>query len=547
MPKTRMVARDFQMFAGELSTFYTPLFGTPAADVARRMNQKLFDALHYTADEEPDDDMAVAEELEEGGYQITLSNNAFIPEEALRQNGLDATVNEAIDELEQGIRDGLYPANSYQRVMVDHMLAGLRSIQKRDLIYDVQNNPNADEVPAATVDRKTANYTFVPKMVEKGIDEDGNEIDIYPEGFAENDGLRGFVPRDDARDYGKHTVQELQTAADKINYKGLGESAESYTTGVREVLDLATMKKPRDAAQEEVLRQHILTNNDYVRQQINRARHADPADLKMRAIFMDDLSKVDDSLFSDTRGLGGDLEKLDQYERYIRSGLPIAGFREYKAMYDTAFNLTGPTNTLAENTVGLEGLVTAVRDMDARLKQLPPENATEEQRNAWRDGVREAMQRYRSELGKVDRENIPFREGIEDVKKNTVRNNFERNASFDRESRNIGGHLENLDHLGEKSIQDRRNYVRGMMKDMADGMDDISRELKQRSKDIRTDDKNFKDAIDKAIYAGDSDNAVSPQRFSQALSRLQTEAAANNRPELVDWLAKQRAWFDNRM
>ena len=50
-------------------------------------------------------------------------------------------------------------------------------------------------------------------------------------------------------------------------------------------------------------------------------------------------------------------------------------------MLDTTFNLTGPTNTLAENTVGLEGLVTAVRDMDARLKQLPPENATEAPRS----------------------------------------------------------------------------------------------------------------------------------------------------------------------
>ncbi|MBR5116253.1 MAG: hypothetical protein IK096_04225, partial [Lachnospiraceae bacterium] len=353
MPKTKMVARDFQMFAGELSSFYTPLFGTPAADVAKRLNEKLRDALTYTADDVPDEVNVDVEELEEGGFRIRLLNNAFIPEELLRQNGVDETVNEAITDLEQGIADGLYPENSYQRVMVDHMLAGLRSLQRRDLIYDVQNNPNADEIPGATVDRKSANYTFVPKMVEKGIDEDGNEIDIYPEGFAENDGLRGFVPRDDARVYGKHTVQELQTAADKINYKGLGESAESYTGGVREVLDLATSKKPRDAAQEEILRQHILTNIDYVRQQINKARRADPADPEMRAIFMDDLKKVDDSLFSNLRGLGGDLEKLDTYERYLRSGLPVAGFREYKNMLDTTFNLTGPTNTLAENTVGL--------------------------------------------------------------------------------------------------------------------------------------------------------------------------------------------------
>ena len=61
MPKTKMVARDFQMFAGALSTFYIPLFGTPAADVAKRLNARLTDALTYTADEEPDEDNAEVE------------------------------------------------------------------------------------------------------------------------------------------------------------------------------------------------------------------------------------------------------------------------------------------------------------------------------------------------------------------------------------------------------------------------------------------------------------------------------------------------------
>ena len=38
--------------------------------------------------------------------------------------------------------------------MVDHMLAGLKAIQRRDFIYDIQNNPNASEIPAAAIDRK---------------------------------------------------------------------------------------------------------------------------------------------------------------------------------------------------------------------------------------------------------------------------------------------------------------------------------------------------------------------------------------------------------
>ncbi|MCR5178933.1 MAG: hypothetical protein K6C95_08125 [Lachnospiraceae bacterium] len=547
MPNTKMVARDFQMFAGELCTLYSPLFGTPAAEIARRMNERLWDSLTYTVDGDVEVESASVEELEDGRYKVSLMNKAPIPEEVIRASGLDEDVNEAVDELEKGIRDGLYPDGSYQRVMVDHMLAGLKAIQRRDLIYDVLTNPNADEIPGATVDRKTANYTFIPNLLKKATDENGNEIEVFPEGFAEDDPEHAFVPRDDIKTSGKHTPEEFQVAAENINYAGLGRSAESYTTSVMEALDLATLKKPRDAEQEQIIRQSILTNIDYVRQQINKARHADPTDPKNRVIFNDQLKKLDDTIYSDLRGLGGDLEKLDRFEKYLRSGLPVAGYREYKNMWDTAFNLKGLITRLDEETTGLENFVQAARDLDTRLEQLPQENSTAEQRKVWQDGVRDAMERYQKELKKIDPAKIRFNENVsEDIQK--IRKDwFKKGETLDNESRNIQTHLKNIEDLGANNIAQRREYVRGMMISMADGMSSISRELKEQVKGIRTDDKDFRDAVDKVIMAGDPANNVSPQRFAQAMSRLQVCATTENETKLANWVSKQRAWFDNRL
>ncbi len=550
MPKTRMIAADFIQFATGVGNFYAPLFGTPAADVAKDIAFKLNECLTVISDEEPDEDfIGESEELEDGRFKITYWSGSQIPEELLREGKVDLFVNDAIGKLEEGIEQGLYPENSYQRFMVDYMLDGLRQIQRRELLGDpLQNHGLANEIPAAVVSKKLPNYGFIPKIATKTIDENGEEKWTFPEGFTEDapEGLYAFVPRSDQEKYAIYTDKELQESATKVNLYGYSRSSMDYCDSVREVVGLATMKRPRDAEQERILREQILTNIEALRQQINKARRqADPEDPVTRRIFKDDLNQVGDTLFENERGFGADLATLDMYQNYLEAGLPVAGFSEYKNMFDSAYNFRGVVSRLEETTVGTEAFVQAARDMYARLENLPPKNAEPAVLDAWRESVREAMSRYQSEFQKIDPQKLQFKDPTNEAN-DQVRDEFVHGALV-KENRNITQHLQNIADLGKNSIEQRRSYVDSMMADMLKNMDDMAKDLKALTKKEKNLPEDLKDAIDKVIDAGDAKNERTPARFLSALQTLQTEATVAGRGNLMDWAAENKAYFGNRV
>ena len=573
---TKMMASDFNKFSGGMSNFYSTLFGTPAADVARGLCEKFHDAVTYVSETEVEetDYRSVSEEYGDKddpdkitGYTVTYHN--VIPEERILEMGLDQYVNQQLEILENGVKQGLYPEGSIHRIMVDHMIDSLKLFQIREMFIDPLANKEAAWVPAGGADKKFANYVLVPKLVKKQIGQNGQEEYVYPDGFAEDNAEYFFAPREDQRDRAKYSMKELQESADKVNMNGVSKAAGTYLRTLREAEDAAVMKTP-DPAQEESIRQGLLTSIRQLRQEMQKARHVDPADPVAQRMFGNILKNMNDTLFEE-RSYTEDIALLNQYERYLEAGLPLDGFREYRECLESMHNLLGSINQIRQETVGLENLTRAYDLVKTRLDQLPMKGATDEGRRLWKDQIREAMQEFTDAYRAIDIDNIPFREKEvppitetdpkkreEAVKKQnkekeateTTRNNIKnslRTTFGDKEIPMIEGYIKTVPALGEKTIAERRKYLDGVMADMVKDMDGVAKEMERRFPPDKPISKELRDAVDKLIDAGNSDNARSPKLFESALSRVWTEATAAEMTELSEWANRHLSHYRNRM
>ncbi len=577
---TRMTASDLTKFSAILANSYDPLFGTPAADAMRRLSVKFFDTVNYVSQNEVEENdfrnvSPVYEEQEDPeaeprliGYQVTYSGP--LQEQLFCDSGLDEAVNDELEALEEGVRNGLYPEGSIQRVHVDHIIDSLKLFQRREMITDPLSNEDLGWIPGVTADKKFADYVIKPKLAEKRIGEKGLVEYVFPKGFVqEDDPDRFFLPREDQKQRAKYTMEELQESAEKINLAGFNKAAKAYLASVREAENAAVMKDP-DYDQEKIIRQNLLTNIRYLRQELQKARHADPTDKVALRMFGDKLSQMDGALFKD-RSLTEDIENLNLFERYLAAGLPLAGFKEYKEYLNTLHNIKGNIDEIRENTTGLEGFLAAYDDLKTKLDTLPREGASAEARAAWRAGVKEAMQRFNAEYRAIDIDRIQFNEKTfppiaetDSAKReaavkeqNAEKTRWENKKDFIRDQMRttvanrgvsaIDGYIATIDDLGKNTIKNRRDELDDIMADMVGDMDRMSKELKALTKKERDLPQNLRDSIDVVIKTGDSDNAASPENFRTALLNLQVEANLANKHDLVDWAKKNKAYFGNRM
>ena len=90
-------------------------------------------------------------------------------------------------------------------------------------------------------------------------------------------------------------------------------------------------------------------------------------------------------------------------------------------------------------------------------------------------------------------------------------------------------------------------YLDGVMADMVKDMDGVAKEMERRFPPDKPISKELRDAVDKLIDAGNSDNARSPKLFESALSRVWTEATAAEMTELSEWANRHLSHYRNRM
>lgn len=584
MPNTGMVARDVLAFASGLPSFYNALYGTPAADVVIKLGESLTNAMTYTVEDEPEDELLQAQELPEGGYQISLTASNPVPEEVLKNSGVDQVVNDAINTLQDGIQKGTYKEGTIQRAMVDDIINKLEKFQRRELVVDTSANKIEGQFfPGSELFNKYANYNIVPKhnsIPVNSIPDNFNDEEVkntaqsgFPENFPQDDATYFRRAREDYKQYAKYTMEELQAAADKIKYDELMENCSQYLQGVGEFYNTYSQQDPASEEQEKILRDHALTGINNVKNTVNKIVDSVPKNDTVAVRFFGGQADQLKDYLSEDRGIQADAHKLDTFEAYLKSGLPLAGFAEYQEMKEVFDNIKFDTKRYAEYTTNGADFIAASVKLAEKFDVLPPEGSTKETCDQWCREMKTEMQSWLNEYQKF-KDNIQFvekefpavteKDPVLKAKAEEDRNreikSFENTKKQLKESLTLttGGYyqraeriskdfINDIDHLGQRSINQKRARLTESMKDAVNSMNAASKECAKLKSDAWFLSGRMKNAMDQVIQAGDVNYAQSPEKFAKALSDLKKEAQIAGRTEITNWVNKNEAYFSNRV
>ena len=399
---TNMVASDFNKFSNGVATLYDALYGTPAAGVAYDIYRRFEEVQYDITDEMPEEylgeDDSDTKLLADGRYLVRVDYNTPITEERMRRYNMDAFVDENLSKL-NGMLDQ-FPEGTYQRAMVDYMIHGLEATRDRELCIDTQNNPLAKEMPGVSIADKIANYGFIPTIATKSIDpETGREELVFPDDLPEDEGF--LQPHADQQKRKTYSKEELQKSADRINFSGFNNAGFAYSRALRENINLVSMGGPASPEEEQILAEHILESMNAAEREMRKAMDVDPGDPVAQRAFDGQEGTLNDAIFSNGRGFGGNVRSFDRYRRYIESGLPVTGFSEYDDMRVSADNLESQVGAHREYIENVDDLYKACKDFKDRINDLPPRGASAEEREAWRRGVEESMLRVVEEKKKL--------------------------------------------------------------------------------------------------------------------------------------------------
>ncbi|MCR4762743.1 MAG: hypothetical protein K5696_04365 [Lachnospiraceae bacterium] len=612
MPNTRMVAKDIITFASGTAGAYPALFGTPGADIAKRIALELPMIITYETDDPDVEDINGDTFDEPTPHRALMSTYEPVTEEMLRSNHADALIDELIGQLESEIATGNYKEGTIQRDFMNYMLTNVKALQKRELVI-VPSNLEANDFPGIDFTHKVANYGIIPKLarVEKKPAANGQgepvEEMVYPEGFAAEDrSAFYFTPRED-QNRARFTMDEFQTAADKINFSGFNGAGSGYGQALRDFNNMLGMQEPISEEQDRILRERVLAATRLAKQELQISQQVSPDDQEAAKLFDGNTGFMGDTLFAKGRGFDGNIRSFEQFERYLESGLPIAGFNDYKAMLNTVSNLEN--GFYKEHIKNTEPFENAVRELSEKLEKLPEKGASKEAGDAWRTETRTLMRRviqtfhtmtdtieyddekirdyviHRDSIGSfaksyardkavqggtaykdvtdeymnAEAEKLKGTEELARAYEQYVQREIEkRKQEIADEVKTSGGTfkgmnrlehqcLVDLEDMGRRNVREKRAYVQTMMSDMVKTMGDISKELQALAKKEKNLSPALQKAINKAVSAGDPDFAKGPKSLVSALNAVQKLAAEEGREDLKNFAKNEGTHIKNRM
>ena len=395
---TNMRACDIKMFGKSVNSFYPALYGTPAANVAINITKKLQDLITFHTSEVPDYAENVEEDID-GGYLVQLSSGEKIPEERLQESGIDKDINDALQTLRTSVAENAYPAGSLTRTMVDYMINGLERLRRRDLLVNVDENPEAAPLVGTDVAYKTAEYTIVPKLyihhVQPGAGENGQDIvtDIFPDDFAEDEINYEIIHRMDQTDHATYSLGELQESAGRLNFSNVHDAALSLSESESNMYNMLTGPSEPTAQELAQLKNTVITNLDSLRSEMDRALEVPQNDQVGLRLYGDNPNRMNAILTDDPNGRGyrNNIQDMDNYRHYLTSGLPVLGYFEYQQMLhdlEIAKNTCSDYGNILSNGDGFINLTNQLYD---RLKDIPAEPAGVA---VWRNDVSSLMNQW---------------------------------------------------------------------------------------------------------------------------------------------------------
>ncbi len=577
MEKTNIDVSNFTTFAAATSNFYTPLFGTPAADIAYQISQKVKKCTQIESDKSMTDEEAglLSEPSDEnpGKYTTITCKGHTVPEDFLRINNIDTFVDESLETLKAGIEQGLYPEGTVQRAMVEYMIHGLEGIQNRNLALNDVSFELANKYPGIGMESKFANYVFIPK-VAKEVEKDGKTELEFPEGFAEDDldGMTFFVPRTDQQT-AKYTMEEFQESADKVNFYNYNKAGLDYKETLIDVDNLMTMDN-LDPARKTELKNKIVKTIDETEVQLKKAQEAsidDPVALRM---FGGLKGQFEDTIKGTHRSFDGNMDSMDRYKAYLNAGFPPEGIEEYNSLRVNIFTLKNYTAVLGRDATNAGAFIEKLGILDQAINSLPPAGSDENARNAWADDIADKIDKVWEEYDKIagkltfvekdfpmPDQNMPNKEELkrlgkdreEKIKswendKNRMQENFRKEGEDGKRIVEIKEiQKKHLHNFGKYTLQNRREALSKHMQGLSDTMSAMGTELKDLKEKNPNIPDSLKQAADRVIEASDPKSKSAPENYLRALMSLKTEAEKAGNEALTTWADGRIHYYGNRM
>ena len=615
---TNMRVCDIKMFGKSINSFYPALYGTPAADIAIRLNKKLQDLYKFETTVAPDytdnyDEM-------DGTFHVILEAREKIPEERLQESGIDKDVNDALEQLRTAVAENAYPEGSLTRSMVDYMIRGLEKLRRRDLLVNVDENPEAAPLTGTDVAFKTAEYTIVPKIyvqqVQPGAGENGQDLvtNIFPESFVADDPSYEILHREDQTDRAHYSLGELQESANRLNFGNVHDAAISLSESESYMYNMLSVPAEPTAQELAHLKTTVITNLDSLRGEMDRALEVPQNDPVGLRLYGDTPARMNAVLTADPNGRGyrNNIQDMDNYRRYLNSGLPVLGYFEYKQMLHDLENAKNTCGDYGDILTNGNSFVTQTNNLYNRLIDLPdgPEGI-----DAWRGEVtqlmqnwlagcrnlqanpsfrqdsqkaaneaREAESAYReaeeicnSQLTALQSNGNPNPDEVANLQ--TVRERMHTRAeamnsrytAWDRAKSRVttalnpggtlteiagrisGQYMNDMNHLGRRTKQERNKYVTDMLDSMMKNMDDMADDLTGFMNDAnRVMSPGLQAAIDKTVRYADRNALCGPEQFVEQLTKIRTEIGRENavghhqNDDIKEWADRQITYFNNR-
>ncbi len=576
MRKTKISSTSMSMFGAATANFYPNLFGTPAADIAKAIAFKAKDCNKMIVDEFYEEDGIGCDPSEEfeGKYEIYVPKEELVPEEFFKANNIDKFVNESIHELKSQVAQGLYPEGSIQRTMVDYMIQGLEGIKNRDLVLGT-NGYDSLNYPGGGIESKFANYTLIPKLT-KEVEKDGEIVVQYPEGFAEEDEKSldyFFRPRSD-QEMAKYTNEELQEAADKVNFGGFNRIGIEYTNTLTDIHNLTAMQD-LDPTQKEAIKNKLFEEMDKAEAEMRKAMQVSDNDPVALRMFNDNEGQFSDTISRGGRSFVGNIQSFDMFKEYLDAGFDVQGIAEYKELALSAKSTYDTINGLSKDTAtNLGDLNAALKELSDAVDKLPPKGSDENARKQWYDNIaakiEKVNQEYEKTGGKLEFVNKEFPmpdENMEDKKElarlKKDRNDyianwesskkkqaqcFTKEGDYGRRFSKLNNQLKGyLDGFGKHTTAERRASMSEIMHEVTEMMSGMGKEVTELKNSEPSMSDNLKNAIDKVADLSKPEKKTTPKNFYEALRDLKVAADRDGNPKLAEWADNNLNYYENRM
>ena len=523
--ETKMTVEDYGQFSEKLALFYTSFFSVSkeAADAIHTLWSATRDVLFYeTGESYRDEEGHLIPEKDE------RSHTDVITEEILREKGYDLVVNQTLEALHKEIETGKIKPGTVQYTTANYVIDSLDDLRRREYIGSDWNKEKK-YFPGFRISQKIANYNLMPKLEGFKKVKVGDEITYeFPEGYAEDE-ERFHVRQDLVEGKGKHTREEMDEAAERVNYDGFTSATAEYMKVLRQLDNMIGVQPPETQEQEEILRESLRTAAQRLKMEVEAAQATDPDDPVALRFFDDSKDQLLDSMTKDPkngRSMTRDMARVDEYLGYLDSGLPLAGYPDYLELIDVAGELEREAVSYREKPIhGLDNLKEKSHKLQEKLKAIPRDPAqTQQWLSEVRSGFEDCIRTY---------EAIPEKERDETLK-----------SRFDKLTKET---LPMMDHLGDKNIGIKRRHTMEIVEGMSKDMTTITGELKEVSDSSGDLSQDLSEAINRAVEAGDPTHTDGPRKYLEELDQVYEEAKKTNKTELMEFVSKNRAYFANRL